>query len=379
MFSELERKRRLDAAVQLIQKENLAAIYLIGNSTVGPNAFGCFRYFTDNRVFFNFSSAVITPDGQLTGIVASPMGKVNLVRSSFVKEALVTGDQIGGVVQILKDAGIESGRLGILSEVLPTPWAHRLMQMMPGLELVDISEEIFALRLNKSEEEIEAQRVCGKIADAGYAAFCAAAKPGVKENELVAAAEHAMQKMGMECSFMIITSGRFSAESNQMPTLHNTSSINRTLQVGDSVAMEITPRYLGYWTQVVRTISIGEPNADLDEFRRVIVGAIDAAASITRAGIPVSDVVKKMREFVEGEGYRMAMPCGHIAGIDLNEERMTEDNDRLILPGMLLIMHPTVLNDKLESGIYWGESYLALENGCEPVNESSKELYISEA
>lgn len=377
MFSENERARRLNAAVQLIKDENLEAIYLIGNGTVGTNAFGCFRYFTDNRVFFNLTSAVITPDGGLIGIAGTTLGKINLMRGSFVKDAVVNGDQISGVLQILKDHGIEKGRLGILAEVLPAPWAHRLMEAMPGLELVDISDAIFQLRLNKSEEEVEAQRVCGAIADAGFKAFCEAAHPGAKEHELVAAAEYAMQKMGMEQSFMIISSGRFSADNNQMSTLHNTSSIDRTLQAGDSVAMEITPRYQGYWTQIVRTISIQEPNPDLDEFRRVSVGAISAAKTILRAGIPISDVVKKIREYVEGEGYRMGMPCGHIAGLDLNEERMTEDNDRLILPGMMLIIHPTVLNDRLESGIYWGECYIAKEDGFEAVMHSPDELYIS--
>lgn len=377
MFSENERRRRLDAAVQLMKDENLEAIYLIGNGTVGTNAFGCFRYFTDNRVFFHLSSAVITPDGEITGVVNNMMGKLNLIRSSFVKEAIINGDQINGVVEILKAHGIEKGRLGIFEEVLPAAWAHRLMDAMPGLELVDVAEQVFALRLNKSEEEIEAQRVCGKIADAGYKAFCEAAKPGVTEHELVAAAEYAMQKMGMDQSFMIITSGRFSAEDNQMPTLHNTSSIDNVIKAGDSVAMEITPRYMGYWTQIVRTISVGEPNADLDEFRRVTVGAIDAAKSELRVGNRIGNVVTKMREYIEGEGYRLSMPCGHIAAVDLNEERMAEDNDRLILPGMLLIIHPTVLNDKLESGIFWGESYLVTEDGYECVMESSSDLYIS--
>ena len=377
MFSEAERSRRLESAVRLMKDENLAAIYLIGNGTVATNAFGCFRYFTDNRVFFHLTSAVITPDGSLIGVAASALGEANLTRGSFVRETVIHPDQLAGVIEILKQRHIEKGRLGIFSEVLPAPWAHRLAEALPGLELVDISEQVFQLRLQKSEEEIEAQRVCGRIADAGYKAFCEAAKPGAKESELVAAAEHAMQKLGMEQSFMIISSGRFSAEDNRMPTLHNTSSIDHVIQAGDSVAMEITPKYQGYWTQIVRTISIGEPNADLDEFRRVTVGAINAARSILRAGIPIGSVVSRIREYVEGEGYRLAMPCGHIAAIDLNEERMTEDNDRIILPGMLLIIHPTVLNDKLKSGIFWGESYLALEDGCEPVMESSSELFIS--
>lgn len=377
MFSENERKRRLDAAAQLIRDEKLEAIYLIGNGTVGTNAFGCFRYFTDNRVLFYLSSAIITPDGEITGIVNNTMGKINLMRNSFVRNAIINGDQIAGVVEILKAHGITGGRLGVLLEVLPSEWMHRLLMAMPDLKLVDVSQQIFAMRAKKSAEEIKTQRVCGKIADAGYAAFCTAAVPGANENEIVAATEYAMQKMGMEQSFMLISSGRFSAEDNEMLTLHNTSSINRTLEVGDSVAMEITPRYNGYWTQLVRTVSVGGLNADLDEFRRVTVGAIESAKTILKAGVPVGELVKQMRRYIEGEGYILSMPCGHFAGLDLNEERLTEDNTRLLDPGMLVIIHPTVLNDKLKSGIFWGESYLVTENGYESVMDSSTDLYIS--
>ena len=178
---------------------------------------------------------------------------------------------------------------------------------------------------------------------------------------------------------MLVTSGRFSAEKNELPTLHNVAAINRKIEKGDSIAMEITPRYNGYWTQIVRTISVGEDNADLDEFRRVTVGGIEAAKKVMKAGVPVGDLVKAMRAYIEGEGYKLSMPCGHIAGVDLNEERLTEDNERPLAPGMLVIMHPTVLNDKLPSGIFWGESYVVTEDGYEAVMSSSSDLFTSKA
>ena len=46
--------------------------------------------------------------------------------------------------------------------------------------------------------------------------------------------------------------------------------------------------------------------------------------------------------------------------------------------GMSVILHPTVLNDKLKSGIYWGESYLITEDGCECLMEGSRELFCTE-
>ncbi len=379
MFSENERIRRLGAASRLIESEGLQAIYLVGNSNVGPNAFGCYRYFADNRVFFYISSVVILPGGEPVAVVNNAMGRNGLVGSSFIRDAVVNQDQLGGVIDILKSRGLIKGKLGVLMEVLPTSWMLRIKAELPELELIDISEEIFAIRGNKSAEEVETQRVCARIADAGYKALCDTVRPGMYENELVAEMDKAMQKLGAEESFMLITSGRFSAKDNQLPTLHNTAAFNRRIEKGDSVAAEITPRYNGYWTQIVRTISVGEPDSDLDEFRRVIVGAIEAARTILKTGVPVGSIVKKMREYIEHEGYRLAMPCGHIAGVDLNEERLTEDNDRLLTPGMLVIIHPTVLKGTMDSGIFWGESYIVTDKGYEAVMSSSSELFIAEA
>ena len=378
MFSEIERNRRMGEAAKLIKAEGLQAIYLVGNSNVGPNAFGCFRYFVDSRVFFHIMSVIIMPDGEPIAIVNNAMGKASLVANSFIRETAVSLDQLGGVIETLKSRGLTKGRLGVLLEILPASWLMRMKNELPELEFVDVSEKIFAIRSEKSPEEVEAQRVCAKIADAGYKALCDTVKPGMLENELVAEMDKAMQKLGAEESFMLISSGRFSASDNKLSTLHNTSALNRRIEMGDSVAAEITPRYNGYWTQIVRTISVGEYNSDADEFRRVVVGAIAAAKAKLRAGVPVCTIVNTMQEFIEGEGYKLLMPCGHIAAVDLNEERLTNDNMRPLAPGMLVIIHPTVVKGDLPTGIFWGESYIVTEDGYEAPMSSGSELYTSQ-
>ncbi len=378
MFSKQEKHRRLGAAADLIRKEGLNGIYLLGNGTVGTNAFGNFRYFTDNRVFFFLQSALITPDEKLIAVVGSQMAMLNLRGRSFVDDFVVNGDQVGGIIRYLKDHGLEKGRLGVIKELLPSPWYIRLMNELPETELVDVSPELFAIRTDKSEEESDALRMCGKIADAGYEAFKKAAVPGAYEHEVVAETIKAMQAMGADSYFMLIASGRFSREESKLTTLHNTAGIDRRLEKGDSVSMEITPYFNGNWTQFVRTISVGEYNPDVDEFRAVIVKGIDAAAKVMKAGVPICEAIKAMRAAVEAEGYRLEMPVGHICGADLNEERTTEDNERPLRKGMSVILHPTVLNDKLKSGIYWGESYLITEDGCECLMEGSRELFCTE-
>lgn len=297
-----------------------------------------------------------------------------MMKNTFIDNPVIFTDRLGWNINYLKEHGLDKGRLGTLLEVMPSSWYLRIQKELPDIELVDVSAALFEIRTHKSLEEAEVHRQCAKIADAGYEAFIKAAVPGAYEHEVVAQAVGAMQKFGADDFFMLTASGKFSATESNMTTLHNTAGIDRKLENGDSISMEITPYFNGCWTQLVRTLCVGEYNADVDEFRRVTVKAIDAAVELIKPGIPISNLVTAMRNVIEDEGYRLAMPCGHICGADLNEERLGEDNTRLLLPGMCVIIHPTVLNDTLKSGIYWGETYLVTETGVEPLMTASKEL-----
>ena len=375
MFSENEKKRRLQAAAKLMNDNGFDVLYLLGNGIVGSNTFGNYRYFVDNRVTFNISNALVTKDARLICITGSRMSGNNLISSTFADEVIISPDQLGGVIEYFKENGIK--RVGTLLEILPASWMLRIKNEIKDIELVDAADALFPLRLNRADEEVEVSLACGKIADEGYKALLAAVKPGMLEHEVVAACEGAMHKMGMDTSFMLIASGRFSASDNKLSTLHNAAGIDRRLESGDTVCMEITPNYNGYWTQLVRTVCIGEPNPDVDAFAEITSKSIEAASKVIKPGVKISEVAFVLKKVVEDGGYVIDMPLGHICGTDLNEERLTLDNDRELKKGMVVIMHPTVINDNIKTGIYWGESYVVTDDGCECVCGRDKTVYTA--
>jgi len=309
--------------------------------------------------------------GVSTATVSNVINGKGRVGAETINKVLQTAEELSYVpnalAKSLKENNLDKGKLGTLLEVMPMSWYMRLRKELPELEIVDVSKELFEIRTHKSLEEADVHRQCAKIALEGYKAFVKAAVPGAYEHEVVAEAIGAMQKYGCDDFFMLIASGKFSAKENHMTTLHNAGGLDRKLEEGDSVSMEITPYFNGCWTQLVRTLSVGKPNADVDEFAGVTARAIAAAVKIIKPGVPIASLVTEMRKVIEGEGYKLAMPCGHICGADLNEERLSEDNMRELLPGMCVIIHPTVLNDNLKSSIYWGETYLVTETGVEPL------------
>jgi len=377
MFTTTERNRRLKAMSDLMERTGLRAIYLTGNSTVGPHSYGYNRYFTDRRVFFYLSSVVFVKDLEPIAVVNDLMGKLNLVESSFINEAVINSDQIDGVIGILKDHGIESGLVGTILDIMPSAWLLRLREALPDVEFVDVAEELYPIRTVKSDEEIEVQRISASIAVAGYRAICDTVKPGMYESQVVAELEKVMQSLGAEESFALITSGKFSMIDNKLPPLHNFTAFNRIIEDGDVVSVEITPRYRGYWSQIVRTVCVGELNHDANTIRQVGVDAIAAAKPLMKAKTRVCDIVRSMREHTEGAGYRFMHPCGHITGVDLAEEDLSESNMRELETGMLIVTHPTVWVGEHDTTMYWGESYIITDEGIEEPMQGYDEMFVT--
>ena len=80
-------------------------------------------------------------------------------------------------------------------------------------------------------------------------------RPGVSEYEIVSEIERYARAGGAEARFTLIGSGKFAfGDGNTLPLPISPSS--RRVEDGDSIVMEITPRYEGYWTQLVRTVNV---------------------------------------------------------------------------------------------------------------------------
>ena len=235
---------------------------------------------------------------------------------------IVGGSLIRDALNILREKGITSGKLGVSLEMLPASLFMAIKNEFPGLEIVDVTEKIFMIRATRSPEEVALYRKCSEIADLGYKAVCEATKPGMAEHELWAILDYTMKKYGAEETFTLIGSGRFSLKNNKLGSLHFSSAPTRIIQKGDSVAFEITPRYQGYWTQIVRTVNVVEPNDDARALHEFVCRTIDESVKLLKPGVPLRNVIKFMWNYILDAGYSPSLPCGHICAVDLNEGRV---------------------------------------------------------
>lgn len=376
MLSLTEKKRRFGAADAMMKEEGLGALFLVGNGAVGVRAYGCYRYFVDNRVYYHMQ-ALVAVHGQEPTVCCSTQTHLKALSSRNYTDVRVLGDNIlAGAISVLKEKGVTAGKLGVSFEMLPAGWYLQLKKELPKLELVDVTENIFEIRASRSLEEVELYRRCAKIADAGYSEVCRAAKPGVTEHDLAAVLDYTMKKNGAEETFTLLSSGRFSFKNNDLACLHFAAGSSREIQNGDSIAFEITPRYQGYWTQLVRTISIGEPTEDLVILHKLACETIEKTRALLKPGVLLRDVIKFMAEYISAAGYIPKLPFGHICAIDLNEGRVDPESDVVLKSGMAVILHPTIVTPDIDTSIFWGETYLVTPDGGECLMESSKELLV---
>jgi Xaa-Pro aminopeptidase len=374
VFTEQEKKRRHQAIGQILEREQFKALLLIGDTNVGHEFYGDHRYYTNNRIIFYRQVVVAFRGSDPVLFAGSEIQREAAARRSFVSDCrLIQNDLPAEVMKLLKERGVKEGRIGVNLEMLPTAWYHTFNKELPGIEWVETHPWIMEIRNHHSQEENEIYRKGAILGDGGYEAALKMIRPGVTEYEIAAEIEYHARAHGAEDHFTLIGSGRFSFGNDHTLPLPYSPSM-RKVETGDSIVMEITPRYEGYWTQLVRTATVGKPNQDLAKIHRVCIGAIERGLPFLKPGKKVKDVVLAMESHVKESGFLLRPPLGHICGIDLIEARVSMQNETVLEPGTAMILHPTIFTPDGKRSFFWGETYLITREGFEQLHHSGDKL-----
>ena len=372
-FSSAERTRRDKAMHRVMEAKGLKALILIGDTNVGAEYLGDFRYYVDNGIIANQQVAVLFPQAEPVLFMGTAIQQQAASRRSSVRDCRVSDDVLADVVGLLKERKILTGKVGVSFAMLSVPWHTCLKKELSGIEWVETHPEIFDIRIHHNPEEAELFRKCGLIAAGEFDAAVKMIKPGVSEYEIAAAIEGYGRIRGAEQHFTLVGSGKFApGERNGLPLPYQPS--HRRVEAGDSVVMEITPRVEGYWTQIVRTVNVSTPNAELEKLYRVCRDAVKKGLEVIKPGKTIRDVVLAMDAYVKDCGYLFRPPTGHVCGADLIEGRVSPQSTRVLETGTAVIIHPTVATPDGKNTFFWGETYLVTDDGYERLNPVTDEL-----
>jgi Xaa-Pro dipeptidase len=182
----------------------------------------------------------------------------------------------------LKEYGVEKRPVGM--DIADIPLIRALEKK--GLEIVDGQQVMLEGRIIKTKDEIELLKVAAAMVDAAYEEIVRAIKPGARENDLVAVANHALYRLGsdlVECVNSV-------AGERGRPHPHTFS--DRIIRPGDMVFLDIMHSYMGYRTCYYRTFVVGKPTKAQSEAYELAWKWLKDSIDAVKPGGTTADVAK---------------------------------------------------------------------------------------
>jgi Xaa-Pro aminopeptidase len=332
---------------------------------------GNLRYLADFRPVKGRSLLLLPLDGEPVLWVEHRVHEQAAKRLSFVADSRFAASCGGAAVDELRERGLARATVAIDElDLMPASWYVAWTEAFPELRLADGGLELAQLRRVKSAEEIDVCRRSCAIADGSYEHLLPKLREGISEFEIDAELEYYCRLHGAERLFNVYATSSLA----ELPWAASARRVER----GRAALLEISPQVDGYWTQLVRVVSIGEPSPILAEMHRVTMAAMDEALATLEPGVLVGEPLGRMEATIESAGFQvMATDTGHDLGCTLGESVtwLTRETAFAAEPGQVFEIHPVVLHP--DGGcLLIGDTYLVTDGGAERLNRSPRELAV---
>ena len=244
---------------------------------------------------------------------------------------------------------------------------------LPGVEWVDVENDLCDLRARKSASEVEVVRHTYRIAEEGFKAAMGAIAVGVAEREVAAEIDAAMRRAGAEGTGIdtIVASGP-----NTRPILAR--STFRPIERDDSVLLTIAPRYEGYHAAIGRMVLLGNPDREIERALAVAIEAQQACFRALRPGIEGREVEAIGRQIVTdaGLGQYFLYSGVHSLGVIEFEPPIFGPSSGAVLKENMVISVDIPMFNTPWGGLRIEDGYLITPDGAERLLETPYELRI---
>jgi len=322
-FTPAEMARRWDLARRLMDRHDLRALLLFGNSGVNRHN-QANVFWLSNHLDLHHCYLLAPRDEAIEPALYTGLGNhVPDARRIAQIPVVEWGghDPAATVAERLRATGITRGRLGIVGVNatfgMGMPWQHHatLRRALPDLEPVDVTADLAGLRAVKSEEELGWLRRAADYTDRAVEALRAEVKPGIPEYALLGIVEGAYRSDGGLPHITFLRSMPM-AEPNGCVPAQNPSG--RLLGEGDVIITEISASWWGYSGQIHRPVFVrAEPTP---AWQRLFDAALDAYRGIVEAlrpGACEADVIRAASVIGE-RGYAIYDDLVHGYGVDIH-------------------------------------------------------------
>jgi len=277
----------------------------------------------------------------------------------------------GRLVEILGGAVNREAKVAVGAH-LWSMFTLDLQRLMPKSSWQTATEVLKKLRIKKSDEEIKLLKEAAAIADRTFLDVMKLKFAGRSEREVMGDINSLLVKYGQEQAlFCIVGSG-----SNGAQPHHHTGE--RVIEEGDPVVLDFGGSYLGYCSDMTRTVLVEGSNTDklFEEVYNAVRKATAAGHAQAKPGVTCESVDAAARKVITDLGYGefFVHRTGHGIGMEVHEEPyIVTGNQTILEPGMAFSIEPGIYLPG-RFGVRIEDVAVVTEEGQENINLSTHDL-----
>jgi len=354
-ISTAELERRWKAVRAAMAKEKVDVLLMQNNN---DHMGGYVKYFTDMPATNGYPNTVIFPrDDEMTVVAQGPFGGSTVTAHGNgawrgVKRILTTPSYASAHFTKEYDPELAAkalepyanGTIGLLGTYqMSFAMVDHIKRKYASAKYVDASELVDRIKVIKSPEEMELVRRAALMQDSAMQAAFAAVKPGMRDTEVAAVAQHYSQVHGSENGIYLCASmplgkpAKFGQRHMQ----------NRTIQKGDQIALLVEDSGPGgMYTELGRSCVVGKVPQQMKDELEFCKESRKVTLDMLKPGTPCKDVWETFNAFMRKNGRpeEGRLYC-HGQGYDLVERPLVRfDEPWTIEKDMNIVVHPTYIH-----------------------------------
>jgi Xaa-Pro aminopeptidase len=372
-ISTAELERRWKAVRTVMEREGIDVLVMQNNN---DHMGGYVKYFTDIPAGNGYPVTVVFPrDDLMTVVMQGPFGGAEQLTVEGdgvrrgVKRVLTTPSYAAAHYTNDYDPDLAAsaltpfakGTIGLVSTYqMSFAMGDFLKRRFASARFVDASDMVDRIKGIKSEEERELIVRAARMQDGAMQAAFDAIKPGMRDRDVVAAAQFYSQTHGSEQGLYLCASAPLGTPMKFAPKHMQ----NRVIKAGDYVALLVEDSGPGgFYTELGRNCVVGRAPQQMKDELAFTLESRRITLDMLKPGTPAREVWERFNEFMRRNGRpeETRLYC-HGQGYDLVERPLIRhDEPMTIEKDMNIVVHPTYIHKGMLSWVC--DNYLIGSNG----------------
>ncbi len=264
--------------------------------------------------------------------------------------------------KVLKEKGLDQARIGFESSFWSGVNNEKLFKDNPKVNFVDCKEIILEAKMIKTASEIAIMRETAKANVRAIKKFIDITAEGVAEEKLLNTYKFSLMESGCDWGTTTLGGGGNSGEPYNIAGPY-------VLKKGDMIRFDLCPVYKGYFSDLARCLSIGNPPKEQRDLFDTVYDAEAKMVEMVRPGVKMKDLFKVGMDIVQKKYPGFTRPnLGHNVGVFVHEEPDIAPNETVLQPGMVIAVEvpyyiPGVIGVNVENNL------LVTEDGFEVLDK----------